>query len=165
MKLSNSEIMKKLDLLYDEKAELTSNESNNNHITYATAVDKKIALDGNDYNYKNVTKRIAEIDSEVIMLKGKLAVANATVIVPGYNLTIGQCLVKLGQINEGIRRYDRLRSTKQTYSTVYNTGSISYTEYLHDVNDAKKKYNELCNEKAALQVAIDKINLLNEIEL
>ncbi len=165
MKMSNAEVMKKITLLNNEKDELRRREIQTNYIQYPSSEDKKQALEGNDYDYYKTTEMIAEIDKQIIYLKGKLAYANATVMVDGYDLTIGQCLVKLGQLNDAIERYDSLRGQKQKSSMVASTGIVTYTEYLYNIAESKEIYKKLVEEKASLQVAVDRVNLLNEIEI
>ena len=162
MKKCNTELMKEIKILEEKKNDILTLEEEECKVTYLEGEKK---MDSN-YSYDAVRKEIDEIDNEIRKYKSFLAVSNATTIVPEFNMTIGECLIYLASLNSKKSLLSSFASKKQItrISSTYNT-KVEYTELLYDVNKVKKELEDLQRLIAKLQMAIDRTNLTNLIEI
>lgn len=86
------------------------------------------------------------------------------------DLTIGEGLVKLAQLNNEIKTLTRYRTTKQVVKTVKHAtfegdkDGVLVREHLYDIHQVDEDIKSLQREVSRLQVAIDRTNLTNMIE-
>ena len=81
-------------------------------------------------------------------------------------MTIGECLIYLAQLNSKkqlLSNYASQKQLKRVSSTYSN--KVEYTELLYDVDKVKIELLELQRLIARLQMAIDRTNLTNLIEV
>ena len=81
-------------------------------------------------------------------------------------MTIGECLIYLAQLNSKkqlLSNYASQKQLKRVSSTYSN--KVEYTELLYDVDKVKVELLELQRLIARLQMAIDRTNLTNLIEV
>ena len=156
----NTEIMKDLKKIQEERMEILSNERKNSTISYI-AGEEKIST---NYNYRETRDKIDELNKKEVYLRGLLSKANSTVIVPEFNMTIGDCLVYLAQLSNKANVLYSLADAKPK-SRSYRLKEVEYTETVYDVNEAKEDYEKTKDEITRLQMAIDRINLTNLIEV
>ena len=156
----NTEIMKDLKKIQEQRSEILSIERRDSTISYI-AGEEKIPT---NYNYKETRIKIDELNKKEVYLRGLLAKANSTVIVPEFNMPIGDCLVYLAQLSsKSSILYSLANARSKTRS--YKLKEVEYTETLYDVLEAKKDYEKTNEEIMRLQMAIDRINLTNMIEV
>ena len=79
-------------------------ENNRNRVSYKEGEEQRLTK----YNYGDTRKAIGEIDSQIRKIKHALAVANCTVKIDGFDITIGEALVYLAQLNAEYSRLDNL---------------------------------------------------------
>ncbi|MDD7457028.1 MAG: hypothetical protein PUK83_01145 [Clostridia bacterium] len=162
MKKCNTEIMKIIKALDEEKSALIVMEQQNSKVIYSTGEKK---LNG-DYDFDAVTKRIDEIDDEILKLKGKLSLSNATTAVEEFSMTISEALVYLAELQNKKDRYVYLSSSpKKRRLSVNREGVVEYEETLYDPKLCLDKAKEISEMISRLQMAIDRTNLNNMIEL
>ena len=159
MQKCNTELMKELNALGDEKEKLLNFENANCVVSYLKD-EKPVAV---DYNFDNTRKEIERIEMEERKIKQLLAYSNATTKVDGYNMTISEALVYLAQLNNRKRQMTYL-SDKLPISRSVVYDKVQYHKALFDVEVAKSELKELVNEISKLQMAIDRTNLTNMIE-
>ena len=157
----NTEIMKDLKKIEEEKAILYAIEREQSVVKYISSEDKIIP----DYKYEDTRSKLDELYKKEIYLKGLLQKANATVIVPEFNLTIADCLVYLAQLAEQSRELRVLANRQAKTRTLQYQKQVEYSEALYDINKAKADYEATQNLIVKLQMAIDRINLTNLIEV
>lgn len=162
MKKCNTELMKEIKILEEKKEDIIKLENEESQITYLEG-EKKI---DSRYSYQNVRKEIDDIDSNIRRYKSLLAISNATTIVPEFDMTIGECLIYLSSLNAKKSLLQTYASRKQVsrISSAYNS-KVEYTELLYDVKEVKLEVMELQRLIAKLQMAIDRTNLTNLIEV
>lgn len=161
MKKCNTELMKEIKMLEEKKEDILSLERESCKITYLEG-EKKLP---SNYDYNAVRKNVDAIDAEVRRYKALLAYSNATTIVPEFNMTIGECLVYLAQLNKKKDLIANLSNCKQLtrVSSAYNT-KVEYVEVLFNVDKVKKELEEVQRLISQLQIAIDRVNLTNMID-
>ncbi len=161
MKICHMEAMKEIRALEEKKNMHISNETFRCHVSYKEGEEKV----DTGYSFEDTRAKIAEIDERVRKIKGALAYANCTVMLDEFGVTIGEGLVMLAQWNA---EYDRLygMSTSQRITRrITQNGTLEYTECLYDPEAVAENANELRRKIGSLQVAIDRANLLNTIEI
>ena len=157
----NTEIMKDLKKIEEEKNTILKNEMEQSVIKYVSSEDRIIP----DYNYEQTRKDLDNLYKKEIYLRGLLQKANSTVIVPEFNMTIGDCLVYLAQLAEKSRILKSLANRQAKTRTLQYQKQVEYSEALYDIETAKKDYDAVQAEIVKLQMAIDRINLTNLIEV
>ena len=161
MKICHMEAMKEIKSLEEEKSNILTSERISNKISYKEGEAKV----DTDYSYAETRKRVAEIDAKVRKIRSALALANCTVALEGFDVTIGEGLVLLAQLNAEYERLDNMSSERQVYRRITANGVLEYTECLYDVKAVNEDKKALRRKISALQVAIDRANLLNLIEV
>ena len=124
-----------------------------------------------DFDYGEFVKKIDELQAQERKIKTLLAYSNATTKLVGIeDLTIGEGLVKLAQLNSKLRTLAGYKTTKQVVKTVKHAtfegdkDRVYVTEYLYDPKNVDEDIKSLQREISHLQVAIDRTNLTNMIE-
>lgn len=161
MKICNSEAMKLIKELETRKSIIVYTEENRSRVSYKEDEVKCVSK----YSYEDTRKEIEEIDLQIRKIKHALACANCTVMVDGFDITIGEALVYLAQLNAEYSRLDDLGEYDKLSRRITSNGVLEYTECLYDpdkvIEEQKKLYSIICK----LQVAIDKANLTNLIDI
>ena len=161
MKLCNAEVIKKIRDLEDQKLDILSDEQKNCTTTYQTETD----MIDTGYDFGETRKAVENLNKEIMKLKHALNVSNSTVIVEEFGLTIGECLVYMAQLNNEKSVLERLsRNRNKSRVTLYN-GFVEYTVTNYDVEICKSELNDIKETVRKLQLAIDRVNLNNMIEI
>lgn len=161
MKLCNAEVIKKIKDLEEQKQEILSDEHKNCTTTYQTETD----MIDTGYDFEKTRKAVENLNKEIMRLKHALNISNATIIVEEFNLTIGECLVYMAQLNNEKTVLERMcRNRSKSRTTLYN-GTVEYTVTNYDVESCKSKLNDVKEAVRKVQLAIDRVNLNNMIEV
>ena len=161
MKLCNAEIIKRIKELEERKQEVLIGESKNCTSTYQIDADKI----NTDYDFDATRKTIEELNTEIMKLKHALNVSNSTVLVGEFDLTIGECLVYMAQLNKEKEVLERMsRNLSKSRRTTFH-GTVEYTVTNYDVELCKTKLDDVKALLRKLQLAIDRVNLNNMIEM
>lgn len=170
-KVTSAFANKMLRKLSDDKEFILSNEYSSLTYECHDDPDEKM-LEHPDYNFDNVNDEIERIDAQVRAIKHSLNIFNATTELDGLGITIDEALVKMAQLN---RRKDRLHYMRLKKDRVRHShrGSViaddepEYTFLSYNIEDVKRKYEEVQQEIFELQNKIDYANqtLLFEIAI
>ena len=161
MKLCNAELMKKVKLLEQAKNDVLAEERRIHQVTYQTENDKF----DNGYDFAQTRKKIDDIDAEIRKLKRLLNHSNATTVVEEFGMTLGECLVYMAQLNRQVYTLDELSKKEPMSRRSTVNGVIEYTALNYDKAECQAKLQWVQETIASLQVAIDKANLTNLIEV
>lgn len=161
MKICNSEAMKKIKSLEEDLSRIRYNESYNSVISYKEGEQKVIP----DYDYETTRNEVNRINAEIRKIKRALAVANSTYIIDDFNMTIGEALIYLAQLNNEYSNLYQLANRNKITRRITPNGVLEYTECCYEpekaISDRKKIYDEI----GKLQVSIDRANLNCFIEI
>ncbi len=161
MKICNSEAMKLIKELEAQRISAEKIERTRSCVQYKEGEKKNPS----DYDYAQSRERFKELDGKIRKIKCALSRANCSVIVPEFSLTIGECLVLLAQLNAEYGRINDLASREKLSRRITLNGIIEYTEQLYDPSEAEKDAGGLLATIGKLQVAIDRANLNNFIDI
>ena len=161
MKLCNTEIMKKVKLLEQTKGDILAEERRIHQVTYQTEKDKF------DYGYSFAETRtkIDAIDAEIRKYKRLLNLSNATTMVDEFDMTLGECLVYMAQLNRQIFTLEEMSKKESITRRSTINGVIEYTALNYDKAECQSRLQWVLETIAKLQVAIDRTNLTNMIEV
>ena len=159
--MCNSEAMKAVKELEDRKRKIIYNEDYRSYISYKEGEEKVL----NNYDYDKTRKEISEIDDRIRKIKHALAVCNCTAIIDDFRITIGEALVLLAQLHNEYNQLDDLSKRNKLSRRITANGILEYTECLYDPERAVDDMSNLCNKISRLQVAIDRANLTNFIDV
>ena len=161
MKVCIAEAMKLIKELEEEKQMLIYGENRRSTVSYKEGEQKVLP----DYNYQATRERIAALDSEVRRIKFIISKANCEVLLDGFCISICEGLILLAQYRKEYDRLSRLATREQVTRRITPNGVLEYTECLYDVKAAAQAQKDLNTLIGKLQVAIDRANLVNEVEL
>lgn len=161
MKICNSEAMKAVKELEEKKRNIIYAEDNRSRISYKEG-EKKVLT---NYDYPATRKAVAEIDERIRKIKHALAVCNCNAIVDDFGITIGEALVYLAQLNAEYRQLDNLSEYNKLSRRITANGVLEYTECLYEPEEVIKDLEALHSKICKLQIAIDRANLTNYIEV
>lgn len=160
MKKCNTELMKELKELEQEKESLLDFERENCKIRYLAGEEP---LD-NGYTYDGVRTALSDIDERERKIKRALALSNATTLVEGFGMTIAEALVYLAQLTQN--RYTlKLLASHKPMDRMTVSDSVEYEKALYDIQTAKADLKKIIKEINRLQMAIDRTNLNHMIEI
>ncbi len=161
MKVCNTEAMKKIKQLDEEIRLLEMDEEKNCIVQFKEGEEKKMS----NYNYTKTRKAIEKANTEIRKIKYALSVANSTYKIDEFDITIGEALVYLAQLNNEYGRLSTLASRNKISRRITTNGVLEYTECLYDPEQVKKEQREIFAKITKLQVAIDRANLNCFIDL
>jgi hypothetical protein len=153
--------MKLVKTLEEKKKLVVFTENNRSRVSYKEGEEKVTTK----YDYAATRKEIAEIDEQVRNIKHALAKANCSVVIDDFGITIGEALVYLAQLNAEYSRLDNLSGYDKLSREITSNGVLEYTECLFDPEQAETDQKVLYSKICKLQVAIDRANLVNFIEI
>lgn len=167
MKKCNTELMKELKAVQSELSELIQRADSKNTVEYYDGEEEV----ERDFDYAEFVSKMRELRQQEGHIKALLAYSNATTKLVGMDdLTIGEGLVKLAQLNNEIKTLARYRTAKQVVKTIKHAtfegdkDRVLVREHLYDIHQVDEDIKSLQREVSRLQVAIDRTNLTNMIE-
>ena len=167
MKCSSAELQKLLRQLQDDEAMLAAKEKKS--FIFNAAVGEDVEAVRPEYNLIQHSTEVAELQYKIRILKHALNVFNNTTVLEDFDMTIDQALVALPQLRY---RQTMLREMigRQPIERVNSYGAgrsalIDYRYINYNMDDAKKLYEEITDQIAALQLAIDEANLQQVIDV
>ena len=137
---------------------------------YVAAIDEEPVIP--DYDYMNVSAKIAEIDAKIMKIKHAINVVNvnSTINAGGVNMTIDSVLVRMAQLNKRKsildtmrKRQEKSRVNEGLFASRKNTTEYQYINY--DLETVNKEYDRIDSEIAEMQIALDKFNQTFEFDL
>lgn len=161
MKVCHMEAMKEIRTLEEQKELIIGNEISSYVVSYKEG-EKKVDT---GYSYSQTRQKIAQIDERIRKIKSVLARANCTVILDGFDITIGEGLVMLAQLGAEYERLSMLCRTPQISRRITPNGTLEYCECLFNTEEVTEERNALKRRIGALQVAIDRANLMGTVEI
>ncbi len=161
MKVCHSEAMKLIKELEEKKRLVIHTEVNRSRVSYKEGEE----MVPTKYDYAATRKEIAETDGKIRKIKSALAAANCKVKIEDFNITIGEALVLLAQLNSEYTRLDTLGRFDKLSRRITQNGVLEYTECLYEPEKAQADQRAMYAEICKLQVAIDRANLNNYIEV
>lgn len=161
MRMCNSEAMKAVKELEEKRKNVIYNEDHRSRISYKEGEEKVLSK----YDYAQTRKTVSEIDERIRKIKHALAVSNCTTVIDDFDLTIGEALVYLAQLNTEYRQLDELSEYNKLSRRITANGVLEYTECLYDPEEVVSDMEKLKAKIGKLQVAIDRANLTNYIDV
>lgn len=137
---------------------------------YVAAIDEEPVIP--DYDYTDVSEKIAEIDAKIMKIKHAINVVNvnSTINAGGVNMTIDSVLVRMAQLNKRKsildtmrKRQEKSRVNEGLFASRKNTTEYQYINY--DLETVNKEYDRIDSEIAEMQIALDKFNQTFEFDL
>ncbi len=155
------EAMKEIRTLEEEKRLVIANERTGYVISYKEG-EKRIE---NGYSYSETRRKIAELDARIRKIKAALAYANCTTVLEGFDITIGEGLVMLAQLGAEYERISDMCATPRISRRITPNGTLEYSECQFTAEEINEQRSELKRKIGALQVAIDRANLLGTVDI
>ena len=166
MKISATELMKKLKYLEEEINAIYRDDAESSYVP----VDKVLTEDGTrkivplyeiTYDFEENRKRIEELNKQEVKIRRVLNDFNTKTKVIGYDFNINEGLVRLAQLKEEVRHLTAMLNKGRYYRDNYRT-ETTMAAYNYEI--ARATLRELQQKLSAIQVAIDKTNLNSVVE-
>lgn len=161
MKVCHTEAMKLIKELEKQKDELIEFEDRNSTVSYK---EGETPIDSG-YAYEKTREQIRAIDDRIRAVRTALGRANTEVIAEPFGITIGEALVLLAQLQNERAQVESLTGRNPLKSEITYNGVIRFTRCNYDVRQAEADAGALRKRISDLQIAIDRANLTNYIEI
>ena len=161
MKVTIKEAMKQVSIIDKDIEKLLDFERRESKVVYL----KGEAPQESTYDYSDVTKKIDVLEDKKRNIKIAIIKANAKTKTSYNDLTISEVLICLAQNSSKQRRLLYLSDNKQLERITTRDGQIEYTECRFNPVEVQKELSVLEAEAVKLQIAIDRANLLTEINI
>lgn len=109
------------------------------------------------FDFNKTLAAIEEVDNKVIKIRHAKSVFNNNTIMSN-GLTLGENLVKIGILEATKDRYRRLANNREFTRRASTNKDVEYTYINYNLEDAKKKYEEVYSELSELQQELNMIN-------
>lgn len=160
MELSIKAAMKRINLLEAQKNEILTDEAQTCTTSYVDEVDKLVS----GYDYADTRRLVSDIDDEIRTLRVAIHKANCTEVIPGRDMTAGEALVYIAQLNKEKSVLETLaRRQPKTRTTTFRSSDVEYTELNYDVLRVRDDLRTRTGEIAEMQLALDEFNLMHKI--
>lgn len=162
MKICISELIKTTKELEDS-VKILKNIRNKNATVKYLKNEEKIAP---EKDFDECTIEIEKINEQIRKNRKVLAELNCSTVSDGFNLTLAELIVKLGQLTSEIISFENFTNKQKLSRTskLYDN-TVEYEEICYDLDKAKKKLSELKKEKMKIQMEIDRLNLNTFIDI
>ena len=137
---------------------------------YVAAIDEEPVIP--DYDYVEVSAKIAEIDEKIVKIKHAINVVNATnkIAIGDSELTVDTILVRMAQLNKRKLVLDKMRKrqekTRENYGYLNARKATPEYQYInYDLKLVSSEYERIDSEIAAMQIALDKFTQTFEFDV
>ena len=137
---------------------------------YVAAIDEEPVIP--DYDYVEVSAKIADIDEKIVKIKHAINVINATnkIAVGDSEMTVDTILVRMAQLNKRKLVLDKMRKrqekTREKYGYLNTRKAAPEYQYInYDLKLVSSEYERIDFEIATMQIALDKFNQTFEFDV
>ena len=166
--ITSAQVAKELKKLNDQHDALIRKEEKAS--VFTAAIQEDIETVRPEYDYDSVQKELADVERKIRALKHAVNQFNLTQVVPEFGMTIDQMLIYIPQLTARKRKLDAMRARlpKERVNPDYGrpTAIIEYHYSNYDIQKAEADYDQVTDELARAQNALDSVNatVLFEVE-
>lgn len=162
MKISPTELMKKLKYISQEILNVYSDDGDNAFVPMDKNEDGVLTpMYETTYDFRRNRNRIKELHEEEIKIKNLLNEFNQNNNVDGYPFNVNEGLIRLAQLKKEI---STLTNMNKSGLYVRDRYGDNIRKGVFELNEVKEELRKAQSELSKLQVAIDKTNLMSQIE-
>ena len=138
---------------------------------FTAAIQEDIETVRPEYDYESIQNELAALERKMRLLKHAINQFNLTQVVPGFEMTIDQMLIYIPQLTARKRKLDAMRARlpKERVNPDYGRPNaiIEYHYSNYDIQKAEEDYQQVTDELAKAQNALDSVNatVLFDIDL
>ena len=166
MKVTATELMKQLKFITEEISDVHRTDGEKSKVLMKKENDNTLVPAYSlEYDFLNNRKRINELFKEERRIKNILSKFNCNTLVQGFDFSINEGLIRIGELKDEIRILSILAKKNEYSSSISSNNDVSIFKVTYNIEDAKNALRSAQRELSALQVAIDKTNLNSEIEI
>lgn len=160
--MTPNELMKEKKAIALELETLFEEDVNNSTILLTASLEEAEKV---DYNFAARTKKVEELLAKERKIKQTLNLFNASTKIIGFDMTISEGLVYIGQINNELSTLNRMSTKRSIYPAQSYNGVNMYYKLAYDTNEVKGRIKKLEQLKNDLQAAIDTTNITTEVNM
>ena len=156
------EIIKQIAALEQQKEEILSDEAQNCIAKYGSNEE----IPKSEYDFGTTRDCIKDIDDKTRRLRHELHHANATVQIPEFGMTIGECIILMAQLGKEKALLTRMarREKKERRQPGYGN-TVEWVVLNYDKDECRKRLKEVGDKITSIQIAIDRINLTHMVDV
>ena len=169
MQYTSSEAAKLLRTLNDEREALLNKEKLSS--SFVAAIEEDVESLRPAYSYSETQQKLDEIEEKVRRVKHAINCFNVTQQIPELGMTIDQVLVYIPQLTAKKVKLDRMRNRlpkMRDEGGGYYSRSKTIVEYdyaNYDITVVEKDYDEVADQLARVQTALDVVNNTVKFEI
>ena len=120
-----------------------------------------------EYDFAKVQAELASLNAKIREVKHAINVFNVSHTLPGYDgLTIDQALVYLPQLSEETRKLSDMASAlPRERIESFRSMIVDYSIANYDIGEAERAYEDVSERLTSLQLALDKANNSDTMEI
>ncbi len=163
---TSAEAAKLLRKLNQERNSLLAQETKT--ATFVAALEEDENRIRPDYNYTEMQGRLLDVEAKIRTVKHAINIFNTTHTVPGFDLTIDEMLVYIPQLKARAEKLQAMqeRLPRERYNDGYSSNNfIEYTIANYDPEEARKDFQIVSDELSRAQLALDRINMTEAMEI
>ena len=162
MQKSLKEILKQIAALEQQKEEVLSDEVQNSITRYESNEE----VPESEYDFNATREKIEILDNTIRYLRHELHISNATVQVPDFKITIGECIIMMAQLSKEQATLKRMaRKEKKERRQVGFSNTTEWVILNYEKDECRRKLKEISDKITSIQIAIDRINLAHKVEV
>ncbi|MBQ6480150.1 MAG: hypothetical protein IJI45_03435 [Anaerolineaceae bacterium] len=163
--MTSAQAAKLIRKLTEEKELLLSEEKESRE--FIAAIQEDVETVRPAYNFSSMQEKIAALDQKIRAVKHALNIFNTTQTVLGFNMTIDEMLIYLPQLRTQKEKLEKMakRLEKKRITSDYGRSGnlIEYSYANYNIEEVRKKLEEVSDELSRAQTALDVVN--NQVEV
>jgi len=165
MNYTSAEANKLLRDLQEQRSALLTKENQGSTFVAATIENTEDVRP--DYDYVRVSEQLAAVDAKIRTVKHCINQFNLSHCPEGFDMTVDQLLVYIPQLTERKSRLSRMANVlPKTRLPGGGSSSIIEYEYVnYDLDRVKADYRQVSDTLSRAQLALDKLNTTETMEI
>lgn len=165
MRYTSAQANKLLKKLQEERGDLLRQERQ--RLTFIAATTEDLEGARPAYDYRETQARLARLEEQIRTVKHCINTFNLTHTVEGFHMTVDQLLVYIPQLTERKLKLSGMANTleKARLSDAGRSALIEYEYANFDVPEAQADYEAVGDELVRAQLALDKLNTTETMEI
>ncbi len=162
--MTSAEANKLLKSLVKERDRLKETEKNS--MMFLASVGEDPESNRPAYDFAGTQGKLRELEDRIVAIKHALSVFNTTMNLPYTDMTIDQALVRMPLLKEQVDKLsDMARMPKKKRVASYHQTFVDYEFANFDPDEVLAMLREKQDELTKLQLALDKVNMTEPIDI
>lgn len=120
-----------------------------------------------DYDFARMQQQMDALNQKIAVLRHAVNVFNTTTVLEEFGFTIDEALVRMAMLTKKKQRLARMKEVPPLVRTSpsYGSNTPELTRRNYDAEQVEQEYRRVSDQLTALQLTLDRANLLSEFEV